>query len=99
MLFNTCSYGKDFTSWMVRLWQWSLVRHTAGMLKKRVEDLGPAATDLLVPQKHFSVGQPNNEIHITQRNGRRSNFRFSVLEAILLRKALSVGNKPAGYCH
>ncbi|KAL5516523.1 hypothetical protein EMCRGX_G001881 [Ephydatia muelleri] len=46
--------------------QWSLVRHTAGMLKKRVEDLGPAATDLLVPQKHFSVGQRNNEIHITQ---------------------------------
>ena len=25
-----------------------------------------AATDLLVRQKHFSVGQPNNEIHITQ---------------------------------
>lgn len=46
--------------------QWSLVRHTAGILKKRVEDLGPAATDLLVRQKHFSVGQPNNEIHITQ---------------------------------
>ena len=23
--------------------QWSLVRHTAGMLKKRVEDLGPVS--------------------------------------------------------
>lgn len=39
------SSGKDFTSWMVRLWQWSLVRHTAGMLKKRVEDLGPVGYD------------------------------------------------------
>lgn len=45
---------------------WSLVRHTAGMLRKRVEELGEVATDLLVRQKHFSVGHPNNESHITQ---------------------------------
>ncbi|XP_071088485.1 probable phosphorylase b kinase regulatory subunit alpha isoform X9 [Haliotis cracherodii] len=38
--------------------QWWLVRHTAGMLKKRVEDLALAATDLLVRQKQLSVGMP-----------------------------------------
>ncbi|CAE1251880.1 Phosphorylase b kinase regulatory subunit alpha, skeletal muscle isoform,Phosphorylase b kinase regulatory subunit beta,Probable phosphorylase b kinase regulatory subunit alpha,Phosphorylase b kinase regulatory subunit alpha, liver isoform [Acanthosepion pharaonis] len=38
--------------------QWWLVRHTAGMLKKRVEDLALAATDLLVRQKQLSVGLP-----------------------------------------
>jgi phosphorylase kinase alpha/beta subunit len=45
---------------------WSLVRHMAGVLNKTVEDLGTAATDLLVRQKNFSVGQPNSEIDITQ---------------------------------
>ncbi|XP_046368664.1 probable phosphorylase b kinase regulatory subunit alpha isoform X4 [Haliotis rufescens] len=38
--------------------QWWLVRHTAGMLRKRVEDLALAATDLLVRQKQLSVGMP-----------------------------------------
>ncbi|RUS87688.1 hypothetical protein EGW08_004529 [Elysia chlorotica] len=38
--------------------QWWLVRHTAGMLRKRVEDLALAATDLLVRQKQLSVGLP-----------------------------------------
>ncbi|OWF44218.1 Phosphorylase b kinase regulatory subunit alpha, liver isoform [Mizuhopecten yessoensis] len=38
--------------------QWWLVRHTAGMLKKRVEDLALAATDLLVRQKLLSIGLP-----------------------------------------
>ncbi|CAI9725366.1 probable phosphorylase b kinase regulatory subunit alpha isoform X2 [Octopus vulgaris] len=38
--------------------QWWLVRHTAGMLKKRIEDLALAATDLLVRQKQLSVGLP-----------------------------------------
>ncbi|XP_078369919.1 phosphorylase b kinase regulatory subunit alpha, liver isoform-like isoform X2 [Oculina patagonica] len=37
---------------------WSLVRHTAGLLKKRVEDLAEAATDLLVHQKQLTVGIP-----------------------------------------
>ncbi|XP_052792707.1 phosphorylase b kinase regulatory subunit alpha, skeletal muscle isoform-like isoform X5 [Mya arenaria] len=38
--------------------QWWLVRHSAGMLRKRVEDLALAATDLLVRQKQLSVGLP-----------------------------------------
>ncbi|KAL4230406.1 Phosphorylase b kinase regulatory subunit alpha [Mactra antiquata] len=38
--------------------QWWLVRHAAGMLRKRVEDLALAATDLLVRQKQLSVGLP-----------------------------------------
>ncbi|KAL8604077.1 hypothetical protein ACOMHN_024902 [Nucella lapillus] len=44
--------------------QWWLVRHTAGMLKKRVEDLAIAATDLVVRQKQLSVGMPPNREHI-----------------------------------
>lgn len=34
---------------------WGLVRHTAGMLGKRVEDLAKALTDLLVRQKQVSI--------------------------------------------
>lgn len=34
---------------------WGLVRHTAGMLGKRVEDLAKAVTDLLVRQKQVRV--------------------------------------------
>lgn len=36
---------------------WGLVRHTGGMLGKRVEDLAKAVTDLLVRQKqvYFSL--------------------------------------------
>lgn len=34
---------------------WGLVRHTAGMLGKRVEDLAKAMTDLLVRQKQVSL--------------------------------------------
>ncbi|XP_055893668.1 probable phosphorylase b kinase regulatory subunit alpha isoform X17 [Biomphalaria glabrata] len=46
--------------------QWWLVRHTAGMLRKRVEDLALAATDLLVRQKQLSVGlPPDHETTIT----------------------------------
>ncbi|XP_036320032.1 probable phosphorylase b kinase regulatory subunit alpha, partial [Rhagoletis pomonella] len=45
---------------------WGLVRHTAGMLGKRVEDLAKAVTDLLVRQKQVTVGMPpNNEYTIT----------------------------------
>lgn len=33
---------------------WGLVRHTAGMLGKRVEDLAKALTDLLVRQKQVN---------------------------------------------
>ena len=34
---------------------WGLVRHTAGMLGKRVEDLAKAVTDLLVRQKQVRI--------------------------------------------
>lgn len=38
--------------------QWWLVRHTAGMLGKKVEDLANAATDIIVRQKQLAVGLP-----------------------------------------
>lgn len=45
---------------------WGLVRHTAGMLGKRVEDLAKAVTDLLVRQKQVTFGMPpHNENTIT----------------------------------
>ncbi|XP_033216165.1 probable phosphorylase b kinase regulatory subunit alpha isoform X1 [Belonocnema kinseyi] len=37
---------------------WGIVRHAAGMLGKRVEDLAKAVTDLLVRQKQVTVGMP-----------------------------------------
>ncbi|XP_015515360.1 probable phosphorylase b kinase regulatory subunit alpha isoform X1 [Neodiprion pinetum] len=44
---------------------WGIVRHTAGMLGKRVEDLAKAVTDLLVRQKQVTVGMPpSNEYTI-----------------------------------
>ncbi|XP_059490369.1 probable phosphorylase b kinase regulatory subunit alpha [Neocloeon triangulifer] len=42
---------------------WSIVRHTAGMLGKRVEDLAKAVTDLLVRQKQITVGMPPASEH------------------------------------
>ncbi|GBP17036.1 Probable phosphorylase b kinase regulatory subunit alpha [Eumeta japonica] len=42
---------------------WGLVRHTAGMLGKRVEDLAKAVTDLLVRQKQITVGMPPHNEH------------------------------------
>ncbi|KAK9508861.1 hypothetical protein O3M35_006320 [Rhynocoris fuscipes] len=45
---------------------WGLVRHTGGMLGKRVEDLAKAVADLLVRQKQVTVGiPPMNEHTIT----------------------------------
>uniref|UniRef100_A0A0A9Y4T2 Phosphorylase b kinase regulatory subunit n=1 Tax=Lygus hesperus TaxID=30085 RepID=A0A0A9Y4T2_LYGHE len=45
---------------------WGLVRHTGGILGKRVEDLAKAVTDLLVRQKQVTVGMPPlNEHTIT----------------------------------
>ena len=38
--------------------QWWLVRHTAGMLGKKVEDLAKAATDIIVRLKQLAVGLP-----------------------------------------
>ncbi|XP_063231052.1 probable phosphorylase b kinase regulatory subunit alpha [Bacillus rossius redtenbacheri] len=42
---------------------WGLVRHSAGMLGKRVEDLAKAVTDLLVRQKQVTVGMPPHNEH------------------------------------
>lgn len=42
---------------------WGIVRHTAGMLGKRVEDLAKAVTDLLVRQKQVTVGMPPSNEH------------------------------------
>ncbi|XP_067012552.2 probable phosphorylase b kinase regulatory subunit alpha isoform X2 [Anabrus simplex] len=42
---------------------WGLVRHTAGMLGKRVEDLAKAVTDLLVHQKQVTIGMPPSNEH------------------------------------
>ena len=38
--------------------QWWLVRHTAGMMRKQVEDLANAATDIIVRMKQLAVGLP-----------------------------------------
>ncbi|XP_055331267.1 probable phosphorylase b kinase regulatory subunit alpha [Paramacrobiotus metropolitanus] len=47
--------------------KWWLVRHSAGMLDKRVEDLARAVSDLIVHQKQVTVGMPSdNEITITR---------------------------------
>ncbi|KAM0733482.1 putative phosphorylase b kinase regulatory subunit alpha [Formica fusca] len=42
---------------------WGIVRHSAGMLGKRVEDLAKAVTDLLVRQKQVTIGMPPNNEH------------------------------------
>uniref|UniRef100_A0A1E1X9M0 Phosphorylase b kinase regulatory subunit n=1 Tax=Amblyomma aureolatum TaxID=187763 RepID=A0A1E1X9M0_9ACAR len=47
--------------------KWGLVRHVAGLLGKKVEDLAKAVTDLLVRQKQVTVGMPpTNEYTITR---------------------------------
>lgn len=38
--------------------KWALVRHSAGMLGKRVEDLAKSVADLIVRQKQITVGMP-----------------------------------------
>lgn len=57
---------KDLYEKACRHKTWGLVRHTAGMIGKRVEDLTKAVTDLLVHQKQVTVGMPPyNERTIT----------------------------------
>lgn len=57
---------KDLYEKACRQKSWGLVRHTAGMIGKRVEDLTKAVTDLLVHQKQLTVGMPPyNERTIT----------------------------------
>merc|ERR1719483_172434 len=46
---------------------WSIVRHTNGLLNKKMPNLSLSLTDLIVRQKQVTVGlPPNNEIIISQ---------------------------------
>ncbi|KAG0410769.1 hypothetical protein HPB47_012118 [Ixodes persulcatus] len=47
--------------------RWGLVRHFAGSLGKRVEDLAKSVTDLLVRQKQVTVGMPPHNEHTITR--------------------------------
>ena len=47
---------------------WGLVRHTAGMLGKRVEDLAKAVTDLLVRQKQVSKVKSGEQSNFNKAN-------------------------------
>lgn len=47
--------------------KWALVRHIAGILGKRVEDLAKAITDILVRQKQVTIGMPPNSEHTITR--------------------------------
>ncbi|XP_018331758.1 probable phosphorylase b kinase regulatory subunit alpha isoform X1 [Agrilus planipennis] len=60
---------------------WGLVRHTAGILGKRVEDLAKAVTDLLVRQKQITVGMPPNNEHTTTAPLPEADLRTLINEA------------------
>ncbi|KAJ8912271.1 hypothetical protein NQ315_008318 [Exocentrus adspersus] len=60
---------------------WGLVRHTAGMLGKRVEDLAKSVTDLLVHQKQITVGMPPNNEHTITAPLPESDLRLLIHEA------------------
>ncbi|KAJ8946070.1 hypothetical protein NQ318_009196 [Aromia moschata] len=60
---------------------WGLVRHTAGMLGKRVEDLAKSLTDLLVRQKQITVGMPPNNEHTITAPLPESDLRLLIHEA------------------
>jgi len=62
---------------------WGLVRHTAGMLGKRVEDLAKALTDLLVRQK-----QVNSRRKLCYQN----NNSYSCMLYYFLKTLIFVGN-------
>ena len=47
--------------------KWALVRHIAGILGKRVEDLAKAITDILVRQKQVTIGMPPMSEHTITR--------------------------------
>jgi len=47
--------------------KWALVRHIAGILGKKVEDLAKAVADLLVRQKQVTVGMPPHNEHTITR--------------------------------
>ncbi|KRT82242.1 glycoside hydrolase, partial [Oryctes borbonicus] len=60
---------------------WGLVRHTAGMLGKRVEDLAKAVTDLLVRQKQITVGMPPHNEHTITAPLPETDLRMLIHEA------------------
>lgn len=60
---------------------WGLVRHTAGMLGKRVEDLAKSVTDLLVRQKQITVGMPPHNEHTITAPLPESELRLLIHEA------------------
>ncbi|KAK5643763.1 hypothetical protein RI129_007608 [Pyrocoelia pectoralis] len=60
---------------------WGLVRHAAGMLGKRVEDLAKAVTDLLVRQKQITVGMPPNNEHTITAPLPEADLRLLIHEA------------------
>ena len=47
--------------------RWALVRHIAGILGKKVEDLAKAITDILVRQKQVTIGMPPASEHTITR--------------------------------
>ncbi|XP_071056411.1 probable phosphorylase b kinase regulatory subunit alpha isoform X1 [Onthophagus taurus] len=60
---------------------WGLVRHAAGMLGKRVEDLAKAITDLLVRQKQITIGMPPHNEHTITAPLPESDLRMLIHEA------------------
>ncbi|XP_028823518.1 phosphorylase b kinase regulatory subunit alpha, skeletal muscle isoform-like [Denticeps clupeoides] len=64
---DTRLHGAGWTVWRLlgelyekagTLRHWGLIRMTCGMLRKKVEQLDEACTDLLAHQKHLTVGLP-----------------------------------------
>lgn len=60
---------------------WGLVRHAAGMLRKRFEDLAKAVTDLLVRQKQITIGMPPHNEHTITAPLPESDLRLLIHEA------------------
>ncbi|XP_014609689.1 PREDICTED: probable phosphorylase b kinase regulatory subunit alpha isoform X3 [Polistes canadensis] len=60
---------------------WGIVRHSAGMLGKRVEDLAKAVTDLLVRQKQVTVGMPPSNEHTIIAPLPENELRFLIHQA------------------
>ncbi|XP_037554298.1 LOW QUALITY PROTEIN: probable phosphorylase b kinase regulatory subunit alpha [Dermacentor silvarum] len=61
--------------------RWGLVRHFAGALGKRVEDLAKSVTDLLVRQKQVTVGMPPQNEHVITRPLSNKELRNIISEA------------------
>uniref|UniRef100_A0A3P8UG07 Phosphorylase b kinase regulatory subunit n=1 Tax=Cynoglossus semilaevis TaxID=244447 RepID=A0A3P8UG07_CYNSE len=55
---TVCSLLTDLYEKVGQLKQWGLVRMISGMLRKKVEELDSACSDLLAHQKHLTVGLP-----------------------------------------